>query len=81
MELSKCSSEESLKAEAKVVSEVRPFSTSEPNSDRFWWDWRIDELKRDMELDGLSAITAAQRSTFDAAGVPLPTVKRLDAAL
>ena len=38
-------------------------------------------LATGKELDGLSAITAEQRSMFDAAGVPLPTVKRLDAAM
>jgi hypothetical protein len=53
----------------------------ETDDEIFWWDWKADELKRDLELDGLSAITAEQPSMFDAAGVPLPTVKRLNAAL
>ena len=37
-------------------------------------------LASGKELEGLSAITPEQRSMFDAAGVPLPTHKRLDAA-
>lgn len=37
-------------------------------------------LATGKELEGLSAITPEQRSMFDAAGVPLPTLKRLDAA-
>ena len=38
-------------------------------------------LTSGKELEGLSAITPEQRSMFDAAGVPLPTLKRLDAAV
>jgi hypothetical protein len=53
----------------------------ETDDEIFWWGWKVDELKRDLELDGLSAITDEQRSMVDAPGVPLPTVKRLDAAL
>jgi len=38
-------------------------------------------LATGKELEGLSAISPAQRSMFDAAGVPLPTLKRLNAAV
>jgi len=38
-------------------------------------------LATGKKLEGLSAITPEQRSMFDAAGVPLPTLKRLDEAV
>lgn len=37
-------------------------------------------LASGKSLEGLSTITPEQRSMFDAAGVPLPTLKRLDSA-
>lgn len=37
-------------------------------------------LANGKELEGLSTITPEQRAMFDAAGVPLPTLKRLHAA-
>lgn len=37
-------------------------------------------LASGKQLEGLSAITPEQRAMFDAAGVPLPTMKRLDDA-
>lgn len=38
-------------------------------------------LASGKELEGMSTITPEQREMFDAVGVPLPTVKRLDAAM
>ena len=38
-------------------------------------------LATGKNLEGLSAITPEQRSMFDAAGVPLPTMKRLETAM
>ncbi len=38
-------------------------------------------LATGKNLNGLSALTTDQRSTFDAVGVPLPTMKRLENAM
>jgi transposase len=38
-------------------------------------------LATGKQLDGLSAMTPEQRLMFDAAGVPIPTMKRLEAAM
>lgn len=38
-------------------------------------------LATGKELEGISAITPEQRSLFEAAGVPLPTMKRLESAM
>jgi transposase len=38
-------------------------------------------LASGKELEGMSTITPEQREMFDAVGLPLPTVKRLDAAM
>jgi transposase len=38
-------------------------------------------LASGKELEGLSAITPEQREMFDAAGVPLPTIRRVDSAM
>ena len=38
-------------------------------------------LATGKELSGISTIAPEQRSLFEAAGVPLPTMKRLEAAM
>ncbi len=38
-------------------------------------------LATGKKLEGLSAITPEQRSMFDAAGVPLPILRRMEAAV
>jgi hypothetical protein len=39
------------------------------------------QLATGKKLEGLSAISPEQREMFDAAGVPLPTMKRLETAM